>query len=168
MIPPTEHHFVFGEQFQAGIVHAIAASIGASINEVRPDTGRVDWHITDNRFPGIMIHIQGKTCQAPIPDSPAWSYELDVNTYNELARPVASTCVRILVVHYIPASARDWISHDEAEYRLRNMGYWAWMTGAPPSTASATKSVSLRKSDVFGPDTLRLLFSRLQEGRNQP
>lgn len=167
VVPPTKHHFAFSEQFQAGIVHAIASSIGASISEVRPDTGRVDWNIMDNRFPGLVIQIQGKTSQDSIPENSAWTYDLDVETYNELARPMDSNCVRILVVHYIPPSARDWISHDEAEYKLRNMGYWAWMTGAPPSQNATSKSVQLKKSDVFGPDTLRLLFSSLQEGRNQ-
>jgi hypothetical protein len=102
-----------------------------------------------------------------VPDGDIVSYNLDIETYNNLRDPLVSN-PRILVVVFVPndETAASWIDQSEATLSLRHCGYWITLKNLPASENVTSQTVYLPKFNIFTPAALRQMMELTSDGRD--
>ena len=152
-------------------LHAVASKAGmaCSVGSRHEDNNGVDatltaWSPFNNGgyLTEVDIKVQLKsTIAVPADDGTSLSYFLSgVNRYNDL-RTATVDAARILVVLFLPADAQEWLNHSEGELALRKCAYWQSLRGAPATTNGSGATVYLPKVQMFTPQGLTDLATRL-------
>ena len=152
-------------------LHAVASKAGMScrISGRHEDNNGVDATLTAwGPFAGggylteIDIKVQLKaTIKKPADDGEAFSFFLrGVTRYDDL-RIQAVDIARILVILFLPEDPQDWLSQTEDLLTLRKCAYWQSLRGAPITTNDTGATVYLPKAQVFSPEALTNLATRL-------
>lgn len=110
----------------------------------------------------VDIKVQLKaTIATPADDGTNLSYFLSgVSRYNDL-RTLTVDVARILVVLFLPADAQEWLNHSEDELALRKCAYWQSLRGAPATGNGSGATVYLPKVQMFTPQALTEIATRL-------
>lgn len=152
-------------------LHAVASKAGmaCSAGSRHEDNNGIDATLTAwGPFDGggylteVDIKVQLKaTIAVPAENGANLSYFLSgVNRYNDL-RTKTVDAARILVVLFLPADAREWLSHTADELALRKCAYWQSLRGAPVTANGSGATVYLPKAQMFTPQSLTDLAVRL-------
>ncbi len=152
-------------------LHAVASKAGMACNVAgrHEDNNGVDATLTawgpftnGGYLTEVDIKVQLKaTIATPADDGTNLSYFLSgVNRYNDL-RTETVDVARILVVLFLPADAQNWLGHSENELALRRCAYWQSLRGAPATTNGTGATVYLPKVQMFTPQALTDLATRL-------
>ncbi|RYE19385.1 MAG: DUF4365 domain-containing protein [Sphingobacteriaceae bacterium] len=152
-------------------LHAIASKIGAGCKagNRHDDNHGVDALLTawgpftnGGYIQEVDLKIQLKaTVKQPIDTGTHLSYFLNgVTRYNDL-RSDALAVHRILIVMFLPSDANHWISISESELILKKCAYWVSLRGAPSSSNGTGETIYLPKTQIFNPDNLLNICSRL-------
>ncbi|MCP8710242.1 DUF4365 domain-containing protein [Streptomyces sp. AC04842] len=130
------------EQVSLAYVAALATRGGYTLGKWEVDKDGVDLSI--KRSDGLTFELQMKCTYSPklIAQGEAYSYDLDVPTYDKLRAPTR-TSVGFLGLVVVPRDLEEWMIHDEYELTLRCSGYWAKIQDAPASDNSSTKAIHL-------------------------
>jgi hypothetical protein len=152
-------------------LHAVAAHAGVSckVSGRHDDNAGVDAELTGwGPFPGggyrqeVDIKVQLKaTIKPPQDDGAFLSYSLGgIERYNDLRADTVST-PRILVVLFLPADKKDWLSCTVDALTLRKCAYWVSLRGAEISENNTAQTIYLPKIQKFDTTGLSSLMSQL-------
>jgi hypothetical protein len=152
-------------------LHAVASHAGMACRESNrhEDGNGIDAMVTAwGPFPNggdlteVDIKVQLKATVAdPADDGSNFSYFLQgVSRYNDL-RTESVVAARILVVLFLPDQSQEWLNHSADELALRRCAYWQSLRGAPATTNGSGETIKLPKSQMFNPESLARLASRL-------
>jgi hypothetical protein len=152
-------------------LHAVASRAGMAcrVGDRHEDNNGVDatltaWGPFDNGgyLTEVDIKVQLKaTIATPVSDGTNISYFLSgVNRYNDLRLPTVNAA-RILVVLFLPEDAQAWLNHSEDELALRKCAYWQSLRGAPATGNTSGITVYLPKVQMFTPQALTEIATRL-------
>ena len=151
-------------------LHAVASKAGMSCREGNrhEDNNGIDAQLTawlpyesPNILTEVDIKVQIKATIAE-PDDDGYNYKyrlIGLNRYNDLRSETLSV-TRILVVLFLPRDSAEWLNHTPEQLVFRRCAYWQSLRGAPEITADSSV-IKLPKAQVFSPDQLTQLASRL-------
>ncbi|AZM47497.1 DUF4365 domain-containing protein [Streptomyces sp. WAC 06738] len=130
------------EQVSLAYVAALATRGGYTLGKWEVDKDGVDLSV--KRSDGLVFELQMKCTYAPKinADGTAYSYDLDVPTYDKL-RIETRTSVGFLGLVIVPRDIEEWMIHDEQELKMRCSGYWAKVQDLPPVENASTKVIHL-------------------------
>ncbi len=156
------------EAVSRAYVQAIAAQAGVLCSKPDPDYG-IDLSLRaverrDGRHydTSVQLDLQLKSSTRATVTEAAVSYDLEVDTYNDL-RGVEGSSPRILVLLVLPAAEQDWVSQSPAELTLRRCAYWLSLRGRPATAATSTIRVSIPLLNVFSAEAVRTLLQLVKE-----
>lgn len=159
------------DAYSGAYIRAVCAVAGCEVVASVTDNDKIDY-TTSSRVRGShrtkpKIDIQAKCRMGRVPEGDQISYEIDIDTYNNLRDPLVSN-PRILVVVFVPLDENtdSWIEQSELNLSLRHCGYWTSLKNHPLSENVSKKTIYLKKSDVFTPVALRLMMELTSEGRD--
>ena len=152
-------------------LHAVASKAGmsCSVGSRHEDNNGVDATLTawgpftnGGYLTEVDIKVQLKaTIATPADDGTSLSYFLSgVNRYNDLRTPTVDVA-RILVVLFLPTDAQEWLNHSVDELALRKCAYWQSLRGAPATGNGSGATVYLPKVQMFTPQALTEIATRL-------
>jgi hypothetical protein len=110
-----------------------------------------------------QIDIQAKCQMSGMAASDPISYSLDLETYDAL-RDVKVCIPRILVLVLVPDDVQEWITQSEHTLMLRHCAYWVSLKAMQPSTNSATQTIHIPRKNLFGPQVLQTMMSKIADG----
>lgn len=155
------------EQFSQAYVQAVAAVAGYNWSQPSVDDDSVDLTLAAKGGGGITrspkLDLQLKCHALATPAESCFSFALKIKNYEDL-RGDNVQVPRILVIVLVPDDVTDWLNHTEEEVALRRSGYWVSLRGDPPTTNTATVSVTVSRSQQFSPDGLRGIMQRIESG----
>ena|ERR1700730_1886412 len=145
-------------------IQAIAAQARVAVNINRQDYGidgsfrRIEKVHGRRSEAGIALDFQLKASINWSFDSTSTNviYKLEAKTYNDLVRYQAP-CILILLC--LPPIADDWIEQCEDYLLLRKCSYYWKQTDSKATPNSATKTISIRRAQLFTPDSLLRLLT---------
>lgn len=156
------------EEISKAYVHAVAAACGYSIAAWSQDHGCVDTtvgaasaigagHLTR---PKVDIQIKASTQEA-VDHNEFVTCTLDVAHYDSLR--AKAQIPHILVVLLLPKDIGQAVEHSVQQLMIRRCAYWVKMTGMPDATGDK-KTVRIPKINVFSPDALRDMLTKISQG----
>lgn len=155
------------EAFAGSYIRAVVSLAGCSIAIPETDNDKVDVvamsRVKGTKFTKPKIDIQSKCKLGPIPIGDSLSYQLDIDTYDNLRDPLV-TNPRILVVVFVPTSHHDWVLQDDAQLALKHCGYWVCLLGAPEIKDQSQKTVHIPKVNVFSAVALQAMMVNASNG----
>lgn len=153
------------EEISKAYVHAVAARHGFKIGTWSTDDGCLDVTIGaagtlgGGTIGNPKIDLQLKcTSQKRLVKPGYVSWQLDGDHYRRLVAP--SSTPHLLVVLVLPEDSAKWIEHSVQRLLLRRCAYWLKMTGRSTSS-QASKTVRLPKTQVFSPDELLAMMTKI-------
>ncbi len=160
------------EQLSYAYLHAVAskAGVGCQTTGRSFDNAGIDVMLntcrdfgSDAKLTDLTIHVQLKaTTKQPTQNKEGkLSYFLPkIEQYNALRR---ETCLPpiLLVVMFLPENNEEWLKHTKEELILKRCAYWVSLMGAPESTNTSGQTIYLPMYQVFDPEGLMRLFSRI-------
>ncbi|WP_313593565.1 DUF4365 domain-containing protein [Agrobacterium cavarae] len=157
------------EAFSSAYIQAVAAVAGCSIASPKPDNDKIDWwigsRVRGTKFTKPQIHVQVKCLLSQVAVGEHTSYDLDIDTYDNL-RDSRVSSPRILVVVLAPKDFPDWLKQDEERLALCHCAYWLSLKGEPDVPNKTTKTVHLSRSNVFSPRALQAMMVRASNGED--
>ncbi len=158
------------EALSRAYVRAVAAKAGVLCDDVVQDFG-IDMflHGVEVRNGGYwdtgpQLDVQIKsTTRAEVRDDSV-IHDLEVRTYNLLREENAFGRPRILVLVVLPEDEAEWLEQSVEQLIVRRCGFWVSFRGADPTTAHTTLRVAIPRRNVFSPDELQQLLSRIKQG----
>jgi hypothetical protein len=140
------------DYFSRAVVQAVAAAAGVGADIPPYDQNSKDVHFeaadTDTAVGG-QLDAQLKCTTTVDPSADSFSYNLDVNNYRSLRRPVTFV-PRILIVVVVPTETPDWlVAVSPDSITLRRCAYWVSLQGQPETTNTSTIAVTIPTSQVF-------------------
>ena len=156
------------EEISKAYVHAVAAACGYTIAAWSQDHGCVDTtvgaastvgsgHLTR---PKVDIQLKA-SMQGALEHDEFVSCKLDIAHYNSLRAPAATP--HILVVLLLPEEFGQAVEHTVQQLMIRRCAYWVKMTGMPDATGDR-KTVRIPTANVFSPDALRDILTKVSQG----
>jgi hypothetical protein len=149
-------------------VQAIAALAGVGTSVPLPDYG-VDLSLRNieqrgsRHFDGrLQLDLQLRSTTRAGLTATEVRYDVDVQTYAFL-RALSPICC-LLVVLVLPENEDDWLTQSPQELVLRHCAYWYSLRGEPERSATSSVRVVIPRSQVFSPQAIRNLFTRLSQG----
>lgn len=164
MITLNMHKELFSEAW----VRSVAAAVGFRATKPEgPDDDSVDLTLHESGPRGMIrspkLDLQLK-CTAGVLPTQDFPYPLQIKNYNDL-RATDLQVPRLLVVVVVPDDTVDWAAHTPAELALRRSGYWCDLRGSPPTTNTATVTVTMPVAQELSPAALnQLMMPRAQGG----
>jgi hypothetical protein len=169
-MPPLSSQNIESELSYA-YLHAVASMAGmsCSVGTRHEDNNGIDANLTAwGPFPNggylneVDIKVQLKAQIASPPDDGTYlSYFLKgVSRYDDLRTETVSVA-RILVVLFLPEDPTDWLSLSAESLALRKCAYWQSLRQAPATGNASGATIKLPKSQMFTPQSLLELASRL-------
>jgi hypothetical protein len=151
------------ERFSLAYISAVAAHAGFLVTEPGgPDKISIDGFIMSDEDRQPIVPFQAKATTRRVGRASNISFPLPVKNYNDLRADVFGS--RLLIVVFLPADEAEWLTHSEAELRLRRCGYWVSLAGKPEKPNRRTVSVRIPRSQVFDTAQLRELMGRANRG----
>jgi hypothetical protein len=152
-------------------LHAVAAKAGMNCqaSDRHLDNAGIDAAIAareqfaaDSVWTEITLHVQLKaTVKQPTEAGGKLSYFMDdVGRYDRL-RTARAVPRRVLVVLFLPANAVEWLTWAQERLVLQRCAHWVSLRGALPTTNATGQTVYLPRAQVFSPEGLRELMTRL-------
>ena len=153
-------------------VSAVAANAGFSCDFFKKDYG-VDAQInmikkiktnskTEFIQEGIPLHVQLKASYNFEIDCDNIKYNIPVRNYNLLIRN--SLNPHILILYCMPSDDMEWLSVCENNTTMKHCGYWLSLRGQDKSSNTATKLVTIPKSQIFNVTSLRVIMESINSG----
>ena len=109
-----------------------------------------------------QIDIQLKATSVPTLYDDGLHFRLDSKNYNDLVTP--RMCPIILVVLELPENSDDWLHCDDEGLTMRRRAWWLSISGCP-EIESGTKTVTLPRSQLLTPDSLRMRMYEARTGK---
>ena len=157
------------EGLSRAYVQAIAAYCGMSVSVPYPDYG-IDMTLSDIEVTdrlrsesGRKLDIQAKSTTRTNKAENTIPYDLDLRSY-EVLRRSSRGAPRILVVLHLPRDESRWCSQTPEELSLRYCAYWISLRGWPSSTNRNSVRLTIETAQVFSPDALRGIMTRIKAG----
>ncbi len=158
------------EEISKAYLHAVAAKCGFAVAAWTQDHGGVDTTIGAASIvgagclarPKVDIQLKATTVQ-DIEHDDFVSWTLALEHYDSLR--AAAICPHLLVVLLLPRNIDKSVEHTTEQLVIRRCAYWVKMTGMPPARPGAkSQTVRLPKMQVFSPDGLRDILTRISQG----
>ncbi|MFD8700063.1 DUF4365 domain-containing protein [Kitasatospora purpeofusca] len=158
------------EQISLAYVSAVATQAGATIATWNVDKDGVDLTLKRG-FAMIELQMKCAFDASPILDGTAYSYDLDVATFDKLRHP-HRTAAGFLGLVVVPRNIETWLRHSDETLLMHCAGYYAQIQDQPAASGKATKAIRLpriQRIDAFGLDAMftfshERLFGSIQEG----
>ncbi|MBI5264802.1 MAG: DUF4365 domain-containing protein [Bradyrhizobium sp.] len=155
------------DAFSRAYISAICAAAGCGLEAVTLDNDKVDY-LVRSRVQGKVLNkpqidIQAKCQRSGMAASDPISYSLDLETYHAL-RDVKVCIPRILVLVLVPDDVQEWITQSEHALMLRHCAYWVSLKAMQPSTNTATQTVHIPRKNLFGPQVLQTMMTKIADG----
>jgi hypothetical protein len=152
-------------------LHAVAAKSGMScaVSDRHLDNAGVDATISasdqfasDSVLTDISLHVQLKaTTKQPAEVNGRLSYFMkDIKRFDRL-RTAKALPFRVLVVLFLPENSDEWLAWSGDRLVLQRCAHWVSLRGANPSANNSGETVYLPQSQVFSPQGLRALMTRI-------
>ena len=155
------------EQFSRAYVHAVATVAGFSLHRPDIDVDSIDTVVSASGMNGLYasprLDAQLKCTYQEVVGETTVAFELKIKNYDEL-RAENILVPRLLIVVAVPRDRREWMVHQEEQLLLRRCGWWFSLRGFPTSKNEKTVTVSIPRSQVFSPDQLTNIMSRIASG----
>ncbi|WP_220015192.1 DUF4365 domain-containing protein [Clavibacter michiganensis] len=152
------------EQFQVGLVRAIAAASGAIVMTSSIDDG-IDLELV-HKSPShardearIQVQLKATTSRPTRVGVPA---SLEKKRYNAL-NITDPSIHKILIVMMIPSTQRDWIRFTDEQILLRKQSYWVNLAGLPNATGGKKRAVA-PFTQLFDDVALCAMMARVGQG----
>lgn len=149
-------------------VHAIAAKVGCECMRTVVDRDSIDVAIkahglysATSTIKGVQIDLQLKATSAFEMREHDFSFELPVKNYNDLRGKRGQPA--LLVVLTMPEDEQDWLLHSESGLISKDCAYWHNLKSAPPVANADTKTVRVKRCNLFSPGTLRHLMTMVSK-----
>jgi hypothetical protein len=88
-----------------------------------------------------------------------FSFPLPIKNYNELR--ARSQAPRLLVVFLMPEDPNHWLTVDKDALIARRCAHWCNLKGEPELENEANRSVRVARGNIFSPETLTALMTRI-------
>ncbi|WP_048379430.1 DUF4365 domain-containing protein [Corynebacterium renale] len=156
------------EEFQAGVICAIAGAAGCVAKNERIDSG-IDITVT-HEIQGVRdrrtINLQLKCTEKGSVNDRFVKVKVSKQRYDEY-RFVGKNEPLILVAQLVHPEMAEWVSHEEALTQLKARNYWINLTGAVPSNVAngGDVTVNIPTSNVFDDAALVELFALYRLGK---
>lgn len=154
------------EQFQIGLIHAIASAAGCTTKSDSIDAG--DDLTVSHQITGLAdkcsINFQLKCTETVVNKSGNLVVEMPVQRYDQM-REVGKIEAHLLIAQQVAPVRDDWVcvSGLHSEFRAKN--YWLNLTGLPAFTGDSEKvTVPVPTTQVFDDSALIQLFAKLRQG----
>lgn len=159
------------EDFSYAYVYAVTATAGYCLQAAtrRLDDSGIDATITvpgklnSKRLPRYDIQIKS-TSQNLLKET-SIKYRLNAKNYDEL-REDDPFVPQLLIVVLLPEEVSDWLSQTEESLCLKRCGYWLSLRGKPPVDKQTSITVDIPRQNIFSPDALTTIMSRIAVGEN--
>ncbi|PRQ09795.1 DUF4365 domain-containing protein [Enhygromyxa salina] len=112
--------------------------------------------------PKIDLQLKCSSDQRHVHDQHiAWSLE---RAHYDRLRHDCHTPI-LLVVLMLPADEHEWISYSNEELIMRRCAYWEHLHGRLPLVGdAATTTIHIPRTNLFCPDSLRSMMTRISRG----
>ena len=155
------------DAFSGAYISAVCATAGCGLEAVRLDNDKVDYLVRSRVLGTVLnkpqIDIQAKCERSGMASADPISYSLDLETYDNLRD--AKVCIpRILVLVLVPHDIQEWLGQSEHALTLRHCAYWVSLKGMKPSTNTATQTVHIPRKNLFGPNVLQSMMTKIADG----
>ncbi|MDK8483683.1 DUF4365 domain-containing protein [Corynebacterium sp. MSK105] len=155
------------EEFQAGVIHAIAGAAGCVAKTESIDTG-IDvtvTHETKNVRDRLTINLQLKCTEKGNATDEFVKVKVSKQRYDDY-RFEGKHEPLILVAQLVHPDMDEWVGHEETLTHLSARNYWINLTGAQPSTVAdgGDVIVNVPTANVFDDAALVELFALHRRG----
>lgn len=154
------------EELSYAYVHAVASRAGFGCDRPFKDRGSVDVVISaDGGFPDdavlqhAVMQIQLKATSQIVNGGVEFSFPLPIKNYNELR--ARSQAPRLLLVFLMPEDPAHWLTVDQDTLIARRCAHWCNLKGEPEVENETSRSVRVASRNVFSPETLTALMTRI-------
>lgn len=113
------------------------------------------------RSPRLEMQLKCRAAELPLGDH--FSHDLKLKNYEDL-RDATVQVPRILIVVLVPEDVASWLTATENELVMRRCGYWVSLRGLPATANQTTVAVSIPRAQVFHPESLRAIMTRIGHG----
>lgn len=158
------------ESIGQAYVRAVVAKAGFNIAVSEHDYG-VDGLIKDvaNRGgrhfeTGFGINFQLKSSVDVILEDDFVVYDLESKNYNDLVFETGML-PNILVLLVMPRDEQQWVSVGRDQLSIRHCAWWCSLAGLDPTENTETKRIKIPISQVFNPENLTDLMSKVKGGQ---
>jgi len=154
------------EQFSIAYVRAVVAVAGFNVYKMEVDEDSIDLGIAATGALNLprspKLDLQLKCSAADILQAETVNFPLKIKNYVELR---ADTLVpRLLVVIIVPNTVSDWLQQSETELIMRRCGYWMSLRNEADVENTSSVTVRLPRAQVFTPDQLGRIMTRINAG----
>ncbi|OFN35762.1 hypothetical protein HMPREF2562_07110 [Corynebacterium sp. HMSC077G07] len=155
------------EEFQAGVIHAIAGAAGCVAKTESIDTG-IDvtvTHETKNVRDRLTINLQLKCTEKGNANDEFVKVKVSKQRYDDY-RFVGKNEPLILVAQLVHPDMNEWVGHEDALTQLSARNYWINLTGEKPSDVADDGDVIVKipTANVFDDAALVELFALHRRG----
>lgn len=166
----TEQHIK--EQLSVAYARAVAARAGVLFSKDELDYGTdgtfkevTTYNIKRNRYNtnGFSIDFQAKASENVIFEDNYLVYDLDADNYNDLVR-VDIGMPRILILYVLPEERDEWLNISDNEAIMKRCAWWCSLKGLAPTTNERTRRIRIPRGQIFTPDKLVELLSKVRRG----
>lgn len=155
------------EAFSRAYVNAVAAAAGYAVYRPDVDNDSIDIGFasrsTAGKYKKPRLDAQLKSSTVPIDRARGdFPLQIKLKNYDDLR---VDHCIipRILIVVVLPDVPTNWCQHNEDELAMRHCGYWVSLRGSSEAGAQVRPTVRVPRFQVFSPEGLRALMSRVAE-----
>jgi hypothetical protein len=158
-------------------LHAVASRAGIICERSGPPTDdagvdavlRIKGRLAeDSRLTSFTVDVQLKaTAAQPAVQGGCYAFPLKMKNYDEL-RSTRTSAAQLLVVLYLPADAREWLSHSQEGLVTRRCAYWLSLRGAGASENETSQTVYIPSANCLSIENLRALMTRFSKREKIP
>ncbi len=156
------------EEISKAYLHAVAAICGYSVGTWTQDHGGIDATVGAASTVGSghlarpKVDLQLKaSARTDLEHDDYVSWQLELAHYDSLR--AAASIPHILVVLLLPQDIGQAVEHTVQQLMIRRCAYWVKMTGME-AAAGDSKTVRIPKRNVFAPDALREILTKVSQG----
>ena len=161
------HPTLTKEKFSLAFVRSIILTAGCMVQEPDIDNDKVYFTLrpqkrgpNKNGVRAPLVDVQLKSTTKLKFDGTDFLYDLDVDTYNDLA-DVARMAPCYLFVLTLPKKQSDWVNASAEQLGLRHQVLWYPMTGVESSSNSETQRVRIPKANRLTPDAVNQIVEEV-------
>lgn len=163
------------EEISYAYVHAIASMVGFGCDRPFKDRDSIDVDVSSNgylvpesKIQSAKIDLQVKATERMSLDSlkDRYAFPLKLGNYDQLRGRYMVP--KFLVVLLLPEVPSTWLEHTETMLSLKNCAYWVSLYGAPASQNTTNQTVYIPRSNIFNPQSLWKLMTRVSCGEDIP
>ena len=159
------------EQLSYAYIHAVASRAGFAYEKTTIDRDSIDTSIKakgmlcpESVFTSPSIDVQAKATTRLTSNGDTFRFELPIKNYRELRGERQSPA--ILVVLSLPSNEEEWLAHTEDSLIAKRCAYWVSLKDSPDSDNTETITIDIPKSNVFSPNTLKLMMRNVSISRS--